>query len=277
MTALAVVVVIAAPLSSQAKGYDDYCSTVETTYGTEVSCVAGQAGKSTGGGSKVKLPTPGDAAKYLPAKDRKAVLGQYNRYGTPTCIALPNGAALWDGTKFVAAPKGQCDLAALQANIAPGDLAAIAIARLTIVAPEIGFGPAPSVNQWNRAFVGYPYWLWVEGDSPTSATSSEWVAGLQVSLTVRLVGVTWDMGDGTAPFTCGVGTAWGRNVVAGTPSPTCGHRYQKPSLPAGDYTITTTARWTIDWQVAGASGSQPLQLTRELDVPVGELQTVRRR
>lgn len=60
----------------------------------------------------------------------------------------------------------------------------------------------------------------------------------------------------------------------GDESPNCGHVYEVPSLPDGDYTITATAHWNVEWSALGFSGTLTGQSVATRDVPVGELQAV---
>jgi hypothetical protein len=48
-------------------------------------------------------------------------------------------------------------------RITAGQAAAIAVARLQLPTIAPGIGPAPDVNPWSMAAVGYPLWLWADG------------------------------------------------------------------------------------------------------------------
>lgn len=102
------------------------------------------------------------------------------------------------------------------------------------------------------------------------------VGGLTVALRVRLDRVAWNTGDGTAEFSCGIGTRWTRSVEPGAASPTCGHVFTEASQP-GHYTVTATTHWVVEWSAGGATGTIPMELSSTSEVEVGELQTVRRR
>lgn len=162
----------------------------------------------------------------------------------------------------------------------PAVLAQIAVTRLRIPDPVIKIGPPPEINQWKRAFVGYPLWLWTaEGPQLTRSVS---LNGVTLRLTARRVATRFDMGEpGGAPVFCRSGTPWTRAVDPGAASPTCGYRYTRASMtsasPGGAYTVTVTARWEVTWTALGQSGVIPLQATAQSQLPVGELQTVRRR
>ena len=133
------------------------------------------------------------------------------------------------------------------------------------------FGPNPDNNEWKMLAVGYPVWLWVDGPLTKSTTVS--ASGLTFQLTARRTGTTFTMGDGTT-LHCSTTTPYRRDVTPGTPSPTCGHVYKKPSLPGGPYTVTATAHWTITWNVAGLSGTFPLNYSDSAQLRIGELQAL---
>ena len=157
--------------------------------------------------------------------------------------------------------------------LAPEELAYLASVRLTINAPKPMIGPPPSINQWKMAAVGYPMWLWAEGNL-NPAPVSESVYDVSVALDARLVKVTYDMGDGRKVTCTNVTRKWTRAVKPGAKSPTCGYTYQKPSLPKGSYTITADAVWAVDWQINGDTGTIPFFNSATTELPVGELQVL---
>ncbi len=123
------------------------------------------------------------------------------------------------------------------------------------------------------AAVGYPLWIWAEGDLDPAPVSQS-VAGLSVSLNASLAKIVYDLGDGTT-ISCGPGTPWRKGrVPPGTSSPDCGHTYLKPSLPKGRYTITATTHWSVAWTAGGQSGTIPFTQTSTTNLPVGEVQTL---
>lgn len=158
-------------------------------------------------------------------------------------------------------------------TITPYQAAVIAMVDLPLEAGSPMVGPPPDLNRWQMAAVGYPLWLWAEGNLAPAPVSST-VAGLRVSLDAAMTGISYDLGDGTT-ISCGRGTKWRRGAVpAGTPSPDCGHVYTKPSLPKGDYTITATTHWSVAWTAGGQAGSIPFTQTASTTLPVGELQVL---
>ncbi len=149
----------------------------------------------------------------------------------------------------------------------------MAVARLRLDPPKPIIGPSPDINEWHIAAVGYPYWLWAEGNlnpAPVSTT----VADLTVSLDAHLASTTFDLGDGTR-LTCTDLTArWTPAVEPAAPSPACGHTYTKPSLPKRNYKITAYSTWSVDWSVNGVGGTIPLYQQASTTIPVGELQVL---
>ena len=151
----------------------------------------------------------------------------------------------------------------------------MAVAQLRLTPPEPVIGPSPEINEWGIAAVGYPYWLWAEGDLDPAPVSTT-VADLTVSLDAHLASTTFDLGDGTRVTCTDLTARWTRAVEPGAPSPACGHTYAKPSLPKGDYTITAYSTWSVDWSVNGVGGTIPLYQQASTTVPVGELQVLTR-
>jgi hypothetical protein len=158
-------------------------------------------------------------------------------------------------------------------TITPYQAAVMASAYLPLRPGKPTVGPPPDLNRWKMAAVGYPLWIWAEGDldpAPVSRT----VAGLSVSLDASLAKIVYDLGDGTT-ITCDAGTPWRKGrVAAGAPSPDCGHTYTEPSLPGGDYTITATTYWSVAWTAGGQSGTIPFTQSSTTTLPVGEVQTL---
>jgi hypothetical protein len=156
-------------------------------------------------------------------------------------------------------------------RITPAQAAAAAIARVQFTSAAPGAGPNRTINKLPFDVpVGYPVWLWAEGGTTAPRSASDSVGGRSVQLTVTFDHLTWDLGDGSRPLTCGVGTKWSRTSQPGTTSPTCGHTYER----MGDYTITATTHWRIDWVVDGVSGSQDYSLSQRRPWSVGELQVL---
>ena len=157
--------------------------------------------------------------------------------------------------------------------VSPEQAAYIAVARLHLTPPKPMIGPPPEINEWKMAAVGYPMWLWAEGNL-NPAPVSDTVYDLTVSLDARLVKVTFDMGDGHRQTCADVSHRWVRGTTPGAPSPGCGHTYTRPSLPKGKYTITAYSEWAVDWSVNGVGGTIPMYQQAGTSLPVGELQVL---
>ncbi|HEX8508188.1 MAG TPA: hypothetical protein VF635_01635, partial [Propionibacteriaceae bacterium] len=210
--------------------------------------------------------------------DRDFCLATGNRQSCAAVVPPPNepqvldadGVVLegtYDPTTPAPAPEP------IPVAVSPQQAAYIAFARLKLTAPRPQIGPAPSLNRWDMAAVGYPLWLWSEGNT-NPAPVSDSAGGLFVSLDADVSKIVYDMGDGTTVTCTGVGTKWGPWVTAGQASPDCGHVYEKPSLPKGSYTVTATTHWSVAWTVTGQTGVIPFIQSAQTTIPVGELQVL---
>ncbi len=170
-------------------------------------------------------------------------------------------------------PAPQAAAAPAAPAVTPEQAAYIASARLRLTAPKPVIGPPPDLNEWGMAAVGYPLWLWAEGELDPAPVADS-VFDLSVALDARLVEVVFDMGDGGKVRCSDLGTRWTRSVEPGTKSPSCGYAYQEPSLPAGSYIVTANAVWAIDWSINGTSGTIPFFQSASTKIPVGELQVL---
>ncbi|MFT4296664.1 MAG: hypothetical protein QM582_14755 [Micropruina sp.] len=147
------------------------------------------------------------------------------------------------------------------------------VARLRLPDATPQFGPDPSVNEWKMLAVGFPIWLWTSG--PAQLTTSVSEAGETFTLTARRSSVNFAMGDGRT-VTCTSMASYNRAVEPGAPSLDCGHRYSRPSLPKGSYTVRTTVNWQVSWSVAGQSGVLPTTRSGSRALPIGELVALNR-
>lgn len=157
--------------------------------------------------------------------------------------------------------------------LSPQELAYIAFAQLTLVPPKPQIGPSPDLNQWKMAAVGYPLWLSVNGDTGPMVSTSR-VYDTDVSLTASVSSVAFDMGDGHSVTCTNLHHSWSRAVQPGQASAACGYAYQRPSLPAGKYTVTARSSWSVRWQVNGQTGVIRLVQSASTQLPVGELQVL---
>lgn len=179
-------------------------------------------------------------------------------------IAEPSGLVPREAEPQAAQPQVVLD---------PQTVAYAAVANLDLIAPTPGIGPSPDLNRWNMAAVGYPLWLWAEGNVDP-APVSDTIYNLSVSLNARVSRIDFVMGDGNSVSCASVGTRWVKGTPAGAESPTCGYRYEKPSLPGDAYTVTARTHWAIDWSINGQSGTIPLVQAASTELPVGELQAL---
>jgi hypothetical protein len=157
--------------------------------------------------------------------------------------------------------------------MSPGQAGAIAVARLRLPLNAPKVGPDPKVNKWKMAAVGYPLWVWADGPTHVGPVSDS-VAGLSVSLDAQLTKTVFRMGDGRTVTCLNGGTPYKKGTKAATPSPNCGHRYEKPSLPKGDYTVTAIGYWDVTWTVNGTSGVITVPRAASAPLPVGEVQVL---
>lgn len=231
--------------------------------------------------------------KYVPKSEYKK---QMTAYQTSLKVAVTHNTQIdrsWDNcinnVRIVSCPRGTARGLPTDPNIRaagkpaaavntapalpPEYVAYVAVARLTLKAPTPGIGPSPDINRWNMAVVGYPMWLWAEGNTAPAPVSDS-VYDLSVSLKARLVKVVFDMGDGTKVSCTNLNQKWHRGMKAAIPSPACGHTYTQPSLPEGNYTITANSIWAVDWTINGTTGTIPMYQTATTELPVGELQVL---
>lgn len=149
---------------------------------------------------------------------------------------------------------------------------AISVAtQIYVPTPAPKFGPDPSGNEWKMLAVGYPIWLWTDQSGRIHSTQT--VQGISVYLFAEPLDTSFDMGDGHA-VRCESMTPYSSAVKPGTPSPTCGYTYQRPSRPAGDYTVTATTRWRITWSAVGQSGTFEMNRSGSRQLPIGEIHAV---
>ena len=123
------------------------------------------------------------------------------------------------------------------------------------------------------AAVGYP----LGGgptDRPTSDRSATALPGSALFLDAQLTKTVFKMGDGQTVTCRDGGTPYTKGTKAAAPSPDCGYRYEKPSLPKGDYTVTAIGYWAVTWTVNGTSGVITVPRAASAPLPVGEVQVL---
>ncbi len=198
-----------------------------------------------------------NSRKTIPEKDRRAiVLECWERTQDDSCFDLD----------------GPSDVALLTGPLARA-MAVNLVARLRFPAPKPIFGPDPNRNEWKMLAVGFPVWMWTEG--PTTVSTSTSSNGFTFQMTARWRSTTFDMGDGNS-VTCTSMTKYSASVKPGTASPNCGHVYAKPSLPNGKYQVRAVADWDVAWSVAGFSGVIPAYNEASASIPIGELSALNR-
>lgn len=159
------------------------------------------------------------------------------------------------------------------ASIDAPALARSLIVRLRLPDANPRFGPNPNNNEWKMLAVGFPVWLWTDGPRHKEATASAY--GITFRLVADLASTTFTTGDG-GQVTCTSMSTYANTVKPGSPSPTCGHVYTKPSLPKGAYTVTATPQWRIRWSADGFSGTLTTSYSDSSQIRIGELRALNR-
>jgi hypothetical protein len=244
--------------------------TVQTAPGTATS--GGDRGEQAAAAKLSALDIAKQVAAYkndMLVYQRCVSAQQVFGASAPTCDqpATPNTTApqLATGEQATEAPPVPV--------ITPEEAAYMALAQLQLPTVAPGIGPDPDKNEWKMAAVGFPLWLWADGDTQVGPVTEN-VANLSVSLDARISKMVFQMGDGKTVTCAGAGTPYGYWVKPGTKSPTCGYTYDKPSLPRGKYTVSTVAYWDVAWEVNGATGVITMPRPSSAQLPVGELQAV---
>ncbi len=155
----------------------------------------------------------------------------------------------------------------------PARLARTAVSTMELRPIQLGTFPRTVQQAPNDlGYVGWNMWLWADAPSentwgPITRSASE--AGYTVTATATVAKVVWEMGDGRS-VTCGRGTPWRGTLSRNERSPDCGYMYERD----GEYTISATTYWNIEWTGIGSSGTIELELTRSEDIRVAEVQVV---
>lgn len=155
----------------------------------------------------------------------------------------------------------------------PARLARIAVANMELRPVRLGTFPRTTQSAPNDlGYVGWNVWLWVDDPSdntwgPITRSVSE--AGYTVTATATVSRVVWDMGNGDT-VACGKGTPWQEAWTRNEKSPDCGYVYERD----GQYGITATTYWDVEWSGIGSSGTISLDLTADGDFRIAEVQVV---
>ena len=209
----------------------------------------------------------------------------------PVVPAGPLPGQLWDDAGADAVDAAQCDVVPAVAcpdapAAAPVQAAPAAQPQPAVPAPDpvavaqrsvanlklktVAPGSTP-LEPGSISIVGVPTWMWAENaDALGTVTDTARVPGLSLTMTAKLSGVTWDMGDGTVIECEGTGTKWSPAMGTGD-SPTCGHTY----TTQGTRTVTSTAHWSVTWRAStGQTGVIGRDLSSTSTIRVGEVQVI---
>jgi hypothetical protein len=122
-----------------------------------------------------------------------------------------------------------------------------------------------------RGVTGIPSLFWIEGYGNAPLQASESAFGLTVHVSVALLGVEWNFGDGTPVVSAGLGEAWPeRSSVR--------HTYRDVSDPDG-YHVVATLILQPSFDVNGAGGGMlaPIRIPVDRDYVVHEVQAMRKK
>ena len=258
-----------------------------------ISTGTSDEGSSGGGGSGGPLPARVYAYQGRPI-DCETPLGSWSSHASSWCRLMPvqpkpeelvwrgrSGGAIYSCTRAgfdgLPDPWGAALRWLPSAPEAPDpeELARRLLAGIDFESPELGVHPRGDTLE-RMSLVGWNMWLWAAPTSelqwgPVTDSTSE--GGVSVTLTATVSQMVWEMGNGDS-VTCGRGTKWTLSATSGrnVKSPNCGYMY----VEDGSYTVTGTSYWDVDWSGGGQSGRLPFTLSRDVEVIVGELQSVRR-
>lgn len=230
-----------------------------------------------------EVPCTSSAGVWSSAKQCYLKLSDPQDMTLPLWMGRTEGA-IYDCTRpageglFAVASTGQVWLASAP-TLPPPDpevLAQRAIASIGFRGIEMGTGPETlEFNPDSLGAVGLPVWLWADSTSPhttgpVSASASE--RGFTVSVRATMTDIVWDLGDGGQTITCGIGVRFDPRMMNPDTPVACGRQqgYQKQ----GEYTITATSRWQVEWNGIGESGVIPIEATSSGTVRIGEIQVV---
>jgi hypothetical protein len=152
----------------------------------------------------------------------------------------------------------------------PGRLAERAVSQMRLQGIDIGIVPEEGPNR--IGVVGMPTWMWVNEPAENTfgpITRSASAGGATVTATATVDRIVWDMGDGTTVTCVGAGTPYEDRYDI-SDSPDCGHNYTEQ----GEYEVTATSYWTVQWQGVGQSGTIPLDFTSTASIVMGEAQVI---
>jgi hypothetical protein len=153
----------------------------------------------------------------------------------------------------------------------PAEVAARAIAQITVGGPQIGTAPLAT----GHGLVGLPVWLWTAQTQGTwgPIPASDTEGGITVTAEANAQYVVWNMGDGHTVTCANPGSSY---AGAPTSSPTCGYRYVASSRnqPGGVYTVTATTHWQVAWQGGGEQGTLTTDVASTTTIRIDELEVL---
>ena len=152
----------------------------------------------------------------------------------------------------------------------PAELAEQALAQMNLRAIEIGI--VPEDKSGSVGIVGMPQWMWAEHPGRNTMgpiTRTATAGNFSVTATAAVDKIVWDMGDGTTVTCTGPGTPY-EDKHDDSDSPDCGHRYTRQ----GEYTVTATSYWTVQWRGVGDTGIIEDSLVSSTDIVMGEAQVI---
>ncbi|MFB7032100.1 MULTISPECIES: ATP/GTP-binding protein [unclassified Streptomyces] len=224
-------------------------------------------GAGSSGGSSSPPPCTYELLDPQPPAEGMGWEGHTPDEGAVYSVACPSTGRY--GVAFV--PTGG---AAPAPRIDPEVVARRAVASMRLDGPAVA-----SPRSAGTYLVGMPMWMWATPSprtfGPQAATAT--AGGVTVTATAKVSSVRWDMGDGTTVTCAGPGTPY-RASYGKSPSPTCGHMYERASYgkPGERHAGRATATWTIEWSAPALGDAGTLTETREsaFTVRVVEMQAL---
>ncbi|NTW40017.1 MAG: hypothetical protein HGA44_09020 [Cellulomonadaceae bacterium] len=229
---------------------------------TVVACETGDGTWSDGCYLKVLDPQP--------PVDDPAWLGHTDGYLVRCTVYSPGVSSTTSAIRWIAVAPG------IEPD--PADVAELAIAQMDFRAGRIAMSPAISPD--TMSIVNLQTWLWIADPAENTTgpiTRTATTGDVTVTATGTMDSIVWDMGDGNTVTCTTPGTPYPQDAEPDSQeSPDCGYTYPRSSANQPDlaYTVTATTHWTVTWDGAGQTGTIPLDFTRTIAVPVGEVQTI---
>lgn len=233
-----------------------------------ITCTATDPGKGASGGGPSQGGQPACAyqGRAIPC-----MLGGAWWFGSHACYAMPaitsmvsapgpaGEPGLWwacvvdlSGTAVFGGPIWFVPAAQSPAPD-PGSVAKTALGSMRLERAHVMTAPAPP----HPEIVGVEVWLWVPKAQWRTLTKTVTAGSTRVTATAVPSLVTWSMGDGSPPVTCGeAGRPWDTNYTDAEQTD-CGYTYRTLSAgqPGGVFRISATISYFVTWTCAGACTS----------------------